>query len=163
MSAKAGDRAVDGCFRTRALANFTREIAGETLVGLLAHHAQRLVDFVVGDNIQKWGLREIDGERLLQRVVENGIAGGVGEIRDDDGIALGEFRGSPRMPEVKPGGEQQDGGDRSAEQELRGPRLGGLEVGGGSRSTGGFARAAGDFLRRSGGSVRPLCAGVLGL
>jgi hypothetical protein len=58
------------------------------------------VKLIVGDDVEEGGLTEIDGEGLLKRVVEDGIAGGVCEIGEDDGVFGSELRGSTRVPEV---------------------------------------------------------------
>ncbi len=62
------------------------------LGGRAAHQLQRLADFAVGKNVEEGRLFEIDGEGLLERAVEDRVAGGVGEVGEDDGIFLGEWR-----------------------------------------------------------------------
>jgi hypothetical protein len=50
-------------------------------------------------------LFELDGQRLLQRVVKDGVAGGVGEVGEDDGVFFGELGGLACAPEVEAGSE----------------------------------------------------------
>ncbi len=75
----------------RALADFAGDFGSEMRVSGLAHEAEGLLDALFGNDAEERGLFELDGESLFEGVVEDGVAGGVGEVREDDGVLLGEF------------------------------------------------------------------------
>ena len=54
---------------------------------------QRFMHLLLGHNAQKRRLFELYRQRLLERVVEDGITGGVDEIGEDDRVFLGERMG----------------------------------------------------------------------
>ena len=80
------------------LADLARHLPSEAIARLAAHHLQRLADFLIRHDIQKRRLCQTDRERLLERVVETGVAGGVGKVCDDDLIFVGELGSSMRAP-----------------------------------------------------------------
>ena len=43
------------------------------------------------NQVEKRGLLQLDREPLLQRVIENRVAGGVGEVGQDDGVFVSEL------------------------------------------------------------------------
>ena len=60
---------------------------------------------------------KLGGKALAQGAVENGFAGGVGELGEDDGVFVGEFGGMGGA-EVEVGGaccDEDDCGDESEE------------------------------------------------
>ena len=64
-------------------------------------------------HVQIRRLLQLHCERLLQRTVEDAVAGGIDEIGQQDGILLGQRLGTPRVKE-KSGGDrnqQRDHGD----------------------------------------------------
>ena len=48
-------------------------------------HLRVLHDF------EKWRLLQLDGQTLAERAVENGVAGGINEIGEDDNVLVREF------------------------------------------------------------------------
>jgi hypothetical protein len=54
--------------------------------------AQRLRDFLVGDNIQERGFLEFRGEALAERAVEDCVAGRVRKIGEEDKILFSELQ-----------------------------------------------------------------------
>jgi len=67
-------------------------IAGDALIRRTAHEMERFLDPAIGQDIKEGGLSELDAQSLLERVVEDGVAGGVGKVGDHDCIFLGEWR-----------------------------------------------------------------------
>jgi len=57
--------------------------------------ASRIFD--CGTRFQVWRLLKLDCQRLLQSAVENGVAGGVDEVSDEDAVFLGQLGRRPRM------------------------------------------------------------------
>ena len=60
---------------------------------------------------EKWRLVELHGETLAERAVEDGIAGGVGEIGKDDGVFGSERRSAVEesVNAVGRGGDESEG------------------------------------------------------
>ena len=69
-----------------------RYLASDALIGRTAHQMQRFSYFAIGQNIEEGRLSEFDAERLLERVIEDRVAGGVGEVGEHDRVFLGERR-----------------------------------------------------------------------
>ena len=65
-----------------------------------------------GKQVQVGRLLELDGQRLLQGSVENGIAGGVDEVGEDDGVFFGERVGAA-------GAKEQASADQGCDQQPR--------------------------------------------
>ena len=57
------------------------------------HEAQDSLDALIGYRAQERRLRQLDRQSLAKSVVENRIARGVDEIRDDHRVVVGELRG----------------------------------------------------------------------
>ncbi len=111
LAAQTGDGAFDGGGAGGALADFAGQLAGEPCVFGLGHQGQRLRDALVGKQVQKWRLLQLCRKPLPQRAVEDRIAGGVGEIGENDGVLLGEpVRGLARA-------EIEHSGDRSNDKD----------------------------------------------
>ena len=55
-----------------------------------SHLAQRLLDAVLGHKAKKGRLFKLHGKSLAERAVEDGIAGGVCEVREDDRVFIRE-------------------------------------------------------------------------
>jgi hypothetical protein len=68
--------------------------------------AQRLRDFLVGDNIQERGFLEFRGEALAERAVEDCVAGRVREIGEEDKIFFSELRRAMEIEISADGGSQ---------------------------------------------------------
>jgi hypothetical protein len=92
------DRAVEHRRAAGALANLLRQGVGEPNAGRLAHQPERLRKLLIGNDIEERRLGELRGEALAQRAVEDGVAGGVGEIGQDDRILRSQLR--PARPEI---------------------------------------------------------------
>ena len=89
--------------------------------GRLLHEFQSLLDAFVAHQGEERRLFELDGEALAQGAVEDGVAGGVGEITEDDDVFFGEFWRAMHE-EVRPGrerGDQQDGNANFQRQIVR--------------------------------------------
>ena len=56
----------------------------------LAHHSQYVPDAIIRDQLQEGRLLELHCQTLPERVVENGIAGHVREVGDQDGVFLAQ-------------------------------------------------------------------------
>src|SRR5208282_583253 len=84
-------------------------VVGDAFVGRAAHEAQGFANAGFGQQIQVGGLLELDGEGLLQGSVEHGIAGGVDEVGENDGVFFGEGGGAA-------GAEEQASGDEGSDQ-----------------------------------------------
>ena len=57
----------------------------------LAHERQGLRDALIRNQAQKRRLLQLRRKSLPQRAVKNGIAGGVGEVGQNDGVFFGEL------------------------------------------------------------------------
>ena len=69
-------------------------------IGGLTHHSQYLPDTLLRDKVEEGRLFELDGQSLTERAVEDRIASGVGEVREDEQIFVGERFGlSAMLPE----------------------------------------------------------------
>ena len=113
LAAQRRDRAGKHGFGAVALANFAGDIAAQESVGRSIHHPQGLLHLFVGEEAQERGLLQGNGQRAFQRLVENGIAGGVGEVGENDGVFVGELGGAMGAPVGPPGiGRRREGGWR---------------------------------------------------
>ncbi len=114
---EAGDRAFEDGGALGALADFAGDFGSEVGVDRLTHQAECLLDALFGDDAEEGRLFELDGESLLKGVVEDGVAGGVGEVGEDDGVLLGEFCGvGGAVIEKCGGGEEHDEGSACDER-----------------------------------------------
>ena len=91
LRAQAGDGAFDGGGAGGALADVASEIVSEAGVFWLRHEGERLRDALVGEQVQERGLFQLRREALAKRAIEDGVAGGVDEVGEDDGIFFGEL------------------------------------------------------------------------
>jgi hypothetical protein len=95
LAAQAGNGAGKHGFAANAKAEFASHIGGEPLIRLASHKAQGLLHTSRRDDLKKWRLLQIDGQRLLQRSIKYCVAGGVGEIGENERVFRGErMRGS---------------------------------------------------------------------
>ena len=90
MAAQGGNRARQHGFYAIPHADFPRHIAGHPLIGRPAHQAQRCLDPRLRKNVQIRRLLQLHRQRLLQRSVEDSVAGGVDEVSQQDGIFFGQ-------------------------------------------------------------------------
>ena len=83
----------------------------------LGHQDERLSDALVGDQIQKWRLLQLNGKALTKSAIKHGFIGGVGKVSEDDVIFVSEFGGSAGVPEVQACGEcgEKDNGEGNDE------------------------------------------------
>ncbi|MGA8268877.1 MAG: hypothetical protein WB787_14015 [Candidatus Acidiferrales bacterium] len=77
--------------QTLAFADFDTEFLRNTLIGFMAHGAQRLADLRFRQEAQERRLGEFDFERLIE-IVEDGVAGLVDEIRQENDVAPAQDR-----------------------------------------------------------------------
>jgi hypothetical protein len=84
-------------------ADFDTHVSGQRLIRITAHGAQRFSDASFGKHAQEGRLREFDLQSFVQRIVENGVAGFVGEAGQQDHIGPGQHR--PREKDT-PGSER---------------------------------------------------------
>jgi len=56
-----------------------------------------LVHLLIGKNVKKWRLLQLDAQGLLQRVVKDSFPGGVGEIGEHDGVFFSQCFRPPRI------------------------------------------------------------------
>ena len=86
-----------------ALADLAGQLAGEPRIFGLGHQRQRLRHALVRKQVQKRRLLQLRRQPLPQRAVEDRIAGGVGEVGEDDGVLLGQaVRGLARAEVERP-------------------------------------------------------------
>lgn len=79
----ARDRALDECFAVAAKAEFAGHFEREALVGGSIHFAQKIRDPSSREYLEIGRLLEIEAQGLIERVIEDGFAGGVGEVGED--------------------------------------------------------------------------------
>src|SRR3546814_5315638 len=65
-------------------------------IGVATHAPQRIAGLQVAEHVDVARLLEADAERLLQRVVEQRLAGEVAQVADDDPVAVAEGDGRLR-------------------------------------------------------------------
>ena len=99
-----------------ALADLARHLRRQPVTRGAAHQLQSLVHLALGNQVEKGRLLKLYRESLLQRVVENRIAGGVGEIGEDNGVLVGQWLGLMRAI-VKPARDQR----RAQQDQKRNP------------------------------------------
>jgi len=63
-----------------ALTDFAANVIRDAIAWATAHELQRLPNLRVGEHVQIRRLPEIDGQRFLERAIEDGVGGGVHEI-----------------------------------------------------------------------------------
>src|ERR1035438_7998200 len=81
------------------------------------HQLQCIGYLELRNQVEKGRLLKLYRQSLLQRFVENAVAGGVGEIREDDGVFLRQ-RGSLARAPVETAGNRGDKHDRHGCQQL---------------------------------------------
>jgi len=84
LAPHAGDRSDQKRFHPRALGDFAPDARSDALLWRFAHHGQRLARPFVRDDVQEGRLLQVDSQRFLERPVENRIAGGIDEIREQN-------------------------------------------------------------------------------
>lgn len=60
--------------------NIACRLLGDALPRFVVHQLQRRIHPLFGEDVQKWGLLQLDGQRLFQRVVKDRVAGWRGRI-----------------------------------------------------------------------------------
>ena len=90
LTAQVGNRTQENRLAACPHAEFSRHVAGDAVTGLAAHQAHRFTHLAVGENVEKGRLAELHGQCLLQGIIENGVAGLVVEIGEDDRVFLGQ-------------------------------------------------------------------------
>ena len=90
MAADAGNRAQQHCFDSLPLADFSRHVARQAFVRRAIHVLQRIAHAIFGKDIQKRRLAQLCGKRLLQRPIKNGLARGVGKVRQQNRVLVGK-------------------------------------------------------------------------
>jgi len=93
MRAEGSDASGQHGLGVFAQADFTGDVAGDALVLGASHKAQGFVDPGLGEQVQIGRLLELRGQRLLQRAVEDAVAGGVDEVGKQDGVFFSESGG----------------------------------------------------------------------
>ena len=96
MAAETGDRATQHRLDVLALADFAGNTAGNALVGGTPHELKSLAHSLIGRDVQIGRLLKLHRQRLLQRAVEYGIAGGVHKFGEQNGIFFGELLSAVR-------------------------------------------------------------------
>ena len=94
LAAKTGNRPLQSHRTCGSLADLLRDVRRHPRVFRLAHQRQHLLDLPVR-NHGKRRLFELERQPLTERIVKDGIAGLVVEVRQHDGVLLGQ-RGSGR-------------------------------------------------------------------
>src|SRR6476660_2611286 len=80
-------------------AHLTCSFLVQAFIRLSVHQFEGGTHLLVGQYFQKWRLFQLDRECLLESAIEDRIASSVREIRQYDGVLLGEPLLSPRTPE----------------------------------------------------------------
>src|SRR5207253_10722950 len=83
-----------------ALADFASYLPSQPFVLLPFHHLQNIACLLVGEDIQERRLLKLHAQSLFQRVVKGGIACGVDEISENDGVFLCEAQSFPAKIEA---------------------------------------------------------------
>ncbi len=96
---QTGNRAGEQRLHLFPARDLTRKRSRHTLVRRAPHQTQGLARTVVRKHLQKGRLFQRDCKRHLERSVEDGLAGSVVEVGQDDGVLLGQ-RASPKRNEV---------------------------------------------------------------
>ena len=97
MLAQGGDGAGHHGVDALAEADFAADVGSEAFVGIASHEFQGLANARFGNEIEVRRLLELHGEGLLQGAVEDGIAGGVHEVSEQQGVFF-----SKRMSRARP-------------------------------------------------------------
>ena len=85
------DRAFQNSRTCGSLADLLRDFRSQPRVFRLSHQRQRLLDLPVRNQGEERRLLKLHGQSLAQRVVKHRIAGLVVEIREDNGVLLGQL------------------------------------------------------------------------
>ena len=91
LAAQPGNRAGQHGLAARALADLARHLRRQPVTGGTAHQLQCLVHLALGNQVEKGRLLKLYRESLLQRVVEDRVAGLVVKVGEDDGVFVGEL------------------------------------------------------------------------
>src|ERR1019366_6047866 len=114
LRAKAGDGPLEQGFGSGAETDFAGNVGGDFVARLAAHELHGFADAVVREDVEEWRLSEVDGQSLLERIIEDGLSGFVVKVGQDDGVffceerSIGRWNCRTRVP-VEATGEQ--GGD----------------------------------------------------
>ena len=93
---RARDRTRNIDFATRSLAKVPSSLRSKLGVRRSVHRLQRLSDLAFRKEVYEWRLLQRHGQRGLERVVEDRVAGGVGEVGEHDGVFGAERFGMTR-------------------------------------------------------------------
>ena len=91
LAAQPGNRAGQHGLAAGALADLAGHLRRQTVTGGTAHQLQGLVHLALGNQVEKGRLLKLYRESLLQRVVEDRVAGRVVEVGEHDGVFVGEL------------------------------------------------------------------------
>jgi Flp pilus assembly protein CpaB len=80
LVAQTGNRSHQKRLAAGSNAEFPRNIPRNAFIRSPAHQAKCFLDLAVGENIEKRRLSELHGERLLQSIIKDGIAGLIVEV-----------------------------------------------------------------------------------
>ncbi len=86
FTSQASDRFRNVGFAAGPEAKIARDSGRQPRAGRLSHQFQRAGNLILGKNIEEGRLPQGDTERGFQRVVEDGLTCGVGEIGQNDGV-----------------------------------------------------------------------------
>src|SRR5262249_55329913 len=107
--------ALQYCGAVGAVADFTGELGSQAGVGRLLHHAKRLLNLLVGDEVQEGRLVGLNGEAFAQCAVENYVAGGVSEVGKDDGVTVRQGVDTAKADDgCESGGDHKSGKNENA-------------------------------------------------
>src|SRR5271157_3496640 len=113
LASDAVNAAIQHGFDAIALTDFAADVGGDAVAGAAAHELQCLADLLIGEDVQIRGLPQIDGQRLFERAIEDGVGGGVYEIGNQDRISFGQRVATFEEYEGNAGGDQRDDQSRN--------------------------------------------------
>ncbi len=88
MTAERCNRSGQHRFDSLPLADLSTNVSCDPIVGRAAHETQCFAHTIVRKQVQKRSLTKMNGERLLERAVENRLTGCVDKISDQNRIAI---------------------------------------------------------------------------
>ncbi len=97
LGSKAGDRAFQDCGAGGPLTHLLRDLRGQPRIFRLSHQRQCLMYLLIRNQAEERGLLKLDGQPLPQRVVKHRIACLILKLREDDGVLVGQARGTVKI------------------------------------------------------------------
>src|SRR5579859_8256294 len=132
MVAQPLDRAIQNGGTGGPLTDFFGYFRGKSRLRRLPHHTEYLLDALLRDEAQERRLSQLHSHALTQRAVEDGVAGGVSEVSENDRVLIGEFSCAMQI-QIQVAGEENHKQSRDAgNQQL--PMLCRRYCGGGPRA-----------------------------